>query len=498
MTEKSTHKEYFSTRLGLILAVLGIAVGTGNIWRFPRIAAQTGGQEGAGVFIIAWLIFLFIFSIPLIIGEYAIGRESRKGVIGSFIEMAGERFAWMGTFIAWVTTAIMFYYSVVTGWCLYYFFQTLFTELPATMNEAQMVWQSFQGSALPSVFHAIMMAACGYVIVKGVSSIEKVNKIMIPTLVVVLLISLIRALTLPGAFEGVAWLFTPDWSTITNPRLWVEALAQSAWDTGAAWGLILTYAIYMRKKDDVSISAFQTGIGDSIISLLAATIIFSTVFGILGARMSDPQILEVMKTAGPASTGLTFMWMPQLFAAMPGGRVFAILFFLGLTFAAFTSLVSMIELSSRIFIDMGVSRKKAAIGVCVAGFLFGLPSAISVDFLANQDFVWGVGLMISGAFMSFGIIKYNTTKFRRKLVNNDKRKYTLGSWWEIVIKYVVPVEVITLLGWWIYLSAFQFAPDSWYNPFSMFSIASVLVQWGIAMGLFYLYNKPIAKTSSKE
>ena len=126
--------------------------------------------------------------------------------------------------------------------------------------------------------------------------------------------------------DGIRYLFTPDWSTLSSPKIWLEALTQNAWDTGAAWGLILTYGAYMRKQDDITISAFQTGIGNNTISLLAAIIIFSTVFGTLGSTMSDSEILDVMKTSGPASTGLTFIWMPQLFASMGGGGIFNIVF----------------------------------------------------------------------------------------------------------------------------------------------------------------------------
>src|SRR5699024_7750396 len=113
-----------------------------------------------------------------------------------------------------------------------------------------------------------------------------------------------------------------EWSMLSEPELWIEALTQNAWDPGAAWGLILTYGAYMRKKDDITVSAFQTGIGNNIVSLMSAIIIFSTVFGTLGGSMSNGEILEIMKTSGPASTGLTFMWLPQLFDKMAGGRIF--------------------------------------------------------------------------------------------------------------------------------------------------------------------------------
>lgn len=499
MSTKKGENEFFSSKLGLILSVLGIAVGTGNIWRFPRIAAQNGGQEGAGAFLFAWVCCLFLFSIPLIIAEYGIGRHGRKGVIGSFIKLVGEKYAWMGAFIGFVATAIMFYYSVVAGWCLYYLVESLTSSLPAGMEQAETIWYGFQGSAWPPFFHAVMMGLGGLIVIEGISSIERINKILIPSLLLVVVISLIRAVTLPGSFQGIEYLFTPDWSTLAKPSLWLEALTQNAWDTGAAWGLILTYAAYMRSRDDITLSAFQTGIGNNIVSLLAAVTIFSTVFGTLGSSMDNGQILDIMKTSGPASTGLTFIWMPQLFNQMAGGQIFAVLFFLGLTFAAFSSLISMIELASRVLVDMGFPRKNATIAICVTGFLLGMPSAISTDILANQDFVWAVGLMVSGAFMSFAIIKFNPDRFRSVIVNTDEHRYTLGKWWTVVIKYVVPVEVISLLFWWIYLSITSYAPDSWYNPLSAFSVATIALQWGIAMGLFYFYNdKLAAKTKAKE
>ncbi len=490
-------KERFSSKIGLILSVLGIAIGTGNIWRFPRIAAQNGGEEGAGAFLIAWLVFLFLWSIPLIIAEYGMGRNGRKGVVGSFAELIGEKKGWMGGFVGFVATAIMFYYSVVAGWCLYYLGQSLFAGLPENYSQAMGVWNGFQSSGWPISLHAIMMLIGGIIIIKGISSIERVNKILIPSLLLVLVVSLFKALSLEGSGMGVKYLFTPDWGSLKNPNLWLEALTQNAWDTGAAWGLILTYAAYMRKQDNITISAFQTGIGNNMISLMAAIIIFSTVFGTLGSTMSNNEVLNVMKESGPASTGLTFVWMPQLFASMTGGGIFSILFFLGLSFAAFSSLISMIELAVKVFVDSGASRKKATILICLTGFGFGVPSALNLTFFANQDFVWGVGLMVSGAFISYAVIKYGAHKFRTELVNTEGTTTMLGSWWEVIIKYIVPVEVVTLLGWWMYLSAAEYAPDSWFNPLSAFSVATVLLQWLLAFSLVYLFNRKLLPAKVK-
>ncbi|HYW35853.1 MAG TPA: sodium-dependent transporter, partial [Balneolaceae bacterium] len=167
---------------------------------------------------------------------------------------------------------------------------------------------------------------------------------------------------------------------------------------------------------------------------------------------------------------------------------------LGLTFAAFSSLISMIELASRVLVDMGIDRKMATIGVCTTGFLFGLPSALYTNFLVNQDTVWGIGLLVSGAFMAFAIIKFNPSRFRSDLVNTEEGTYRLGRWWEIIIKYIVPIESVSLVGWWIYQST---NVSDWYNPFSVFSLGTVVLQWGLAIILFLIFNRKIADKTAE-
>src|SRR5690554_1771246 len=327
-------EQRFSSRIGLLLSVIGIAVGTGNIWRFPRIAAQNGGDEGGGAFLVAWIVFLFLWSIPLIIAEYALGRKGRMGVVGTFARVGGKGFAWAGGFVGLVSTAIMFYYSVVTGWCIYYAVSILSGSLPSSLAEAEGVWSGFQSANLPLVFHAVAMTFGVLAVWKGVRSIERINLVLIPTLFCIVILCVLRSITLEGAFEGLAFLFRPEWSQLKSPTIWLEALTQNAWDTGAGWGLILTYGAYMQRRHGVVKNAFITGIGNNTVSLLAAIMIFGTVFAVLGQEMSRGEVLAVMRDSGPASTGLTFIWMPQLFSKMALGSVLAVLFFLGLSFAA--------------------------------------------------------------------------------------------------------------------------------------------------------------------
>lgn len=473
----------FSSRLAMIVSVLGIAVGTGNIWRFPRIAALNGDQEGSGAFLLSWVLFLFLWSIPLIIAEYAIGRAGRKSPTGSFAKLGGQSFTWMGGFVSWVALAIMFYYSVIAGWCLFYFGSSLFAQLPTDSQAAQLYWDSFQSGYWPLTLHALMMGAGAFIVSRGIRIIERVNLVLIPILLVIVLISFVRAITLDNAGEGIGYLFAFNSNTLLKPEVWLEALTQNAWDTGAGWGLILCYGAYARRGEAVVKSAFITGIGNNLVSVISAITIFATIFGLLSTQMPREHILEIMKTSGPASTGLTFIWMPQLFQQLPGGNFFGTLFFLGLSFAAFSSLISMIELGVRNVVDLGAERNRASLWVGLVGFTLGIPSAINIEFLSNQDFVWGLALMISGLFISMLVIKNGARRFADEFVNQSSDDMKVGRFWVTIMQIVIPVQVLVLLGWWIWRSATEFAADAWYDPFNAYSVATCVVQWGLA-GLF--------------
>lgn len=496
MPNETAPKQRFSSRWGFFLSVLGIAVGTGNIWRFPRIAAQNGGDEGAGAFLFAWLIFLFAWSIPLIIIEYVWGRKYRVGVVSTFIKAGGERFAWMGAFVAFVATAITFFYSVVVGWCIYYLVRTITHPLPMTTEAAMSVWDSYQSGGWPLLFHGIAMGFGALAISKGVSSIERVNKILVPTLLVIVAISVVRALLLPGAIDGVTYLFTPDWSQLATPRIWIEALTQNAWDTGAGWGLFLTYAAYMSTRQGVVKNAIATAVGNNTVSLLAALMVFATVFAVLQGEMGmgRAEVLEVMKTSGPASTGLTFIWMPQLFARMALGSPLAVLFFLGLTFAGFSSLIAQLELPTRVFIDTGMKRPQAIAMVVGVSYLFGIPSALNLNILSNQDFVWGVALMISGAFVAFVAIRGGVHKLRNEhlLGGGDSGDWAVSRLWVYDVKFLIPIASVTLLAWWLS----QSVGENWWDPFQPATLMTVLLQWAIVLVAFVLANRWIVKRTS--
>ncbi|HEX7117520.1 MAG TPA: sodium-dependent transporter [Longimicrobiales bacterium] len=467
--------QQFSNRWVMLATMLGMAVGTGNIWRFPRVAATNGG----GSFLIPWVIFLVLWSIPLILVEFTVGKETRSGPVGAFARLIGKKYAWMGAFIAWTSTAIMFYYSVVTGWSLRYLAASLTGELSGADPGA--LWNAFAFSGDALWYHAAAMLLAVLVVAKGVKGIETANNIMIPSLFVLLIILAIRAVTLDGAGSGLAFLFSVDVEALTNYEVWLAALTQNAWSTGAGWGMITAYAIYLRKNEDTVLNAFALGVGNNVAGLIAGIMVLCTIFSILPNAASE--------IVGAGNTGLTFIWAPQLFSQMPAGGFFMVLFFLALAFAAITSLISMVELAARVLEDTGMSRGRALAVVGVAGFALGVPSALSEDVFNNQDFIWGVALMVSGLFFAYAVLKYGVARFREKLVNTEDADLKIGRWWEWAIRLAI-VEAAALVVWWFWEEGgIQQAMDgNWGALFGTYGIGWALVQWGVALAAFIALN----------
>ncbi|MBN2290604.1 MAG: sodium-dependent transporter [Candidatus Glassbacteria bacterium] len=474
---------HFSSRWAMLATALGIAIGTGNIWRFPRVAAANGG----GVFILLWMVFLFLWSIPLLTAESAIGRWSRKGTLGSFQALAGRSGLWMGGFVALVTTGIMSYYSVVTGWCFKYFSSSLTGAVNAGTGPEY--WHDFAGSAQAEAFHLAAALVTGLIVVLGVRiGIERTARVFIPVLGAILVYATLRALFLPGSFEGVKFLFHFDPADFTRPRIYLEALSQSAWSTGAGWGLLLTYSVYSRSSEPVVGNSLIMGLGNNTASLLAALAVIPTVFALLPAG----EAVQVAQATGENSTGLTFIWIPRLLGGTGGGQLMLALFFLALSLAALSSLISMFELAVRNLIDLGLRRRSATAAVAAFIALAGSPSALNSTFFDNQDWVWGLGLLVNGLFFCLAVNRFGAGRFREQMVNiRSSKDIRLGKVFEPLISRVIPFQFVLLLGWWFYRSV-GWDPANWWNPFSTFSIGSCLAQWGLAAVLMIVLAPRLA------
>lgn len=465
----SQNKEQWSSRWGFIAASIGMAIGTGNIWRFPRVAAANGG----GPFIIAWTIALFVWAIPLLMGEMVMGRKTGLGTIGAFRDFVGAKYTWMGTWIAAVCLVIMSYYSVVMGWTVKYFTLSLSGAFkPGMSTEAtKAIWDTFTTTPSQTIFlHFISMALAGFIIYKGVANgIEKASKIMIPTLFILLIVTVIRSLTLPGATEGLEYLFSPKLHMLKTPTIWLEAFTQVAWSTGAGWGFIITYSVYTKANEDIAGNCFIMGLSDNIGALIAGMTVLPAIYALSPTKEFAAEAL----TSG--NTGITFIYLAQLFTQIPFGNWLAATFFGCMALAALSSLLPMIEVGVRNLMDMGFEREKSTLIIIIIGFLLGIPSAYSLNFLDNQDWVWGIGLLVSGLFVSFALMKYGLENVRNKVINIKGSDFTIGKWWNYSVR-LFPVFFIIITGWWLW-QAIIWYPDSWWNPFEVFSFGTIIIQF---------------------
>lgn len=476
--------EHFSNRWGIILASLGMAIGAGNIWRFPRIAGQYGGS-----FIILWLLFLLIWSIPILLAEFSIGKRFRKSVIGSFAEFAGKKYAWMGFFISLCTLGIAFYYSVVTAWALRYLgfsIENTFSGNPLAeelKNNPDMLaqyWQSITNhNWITILLHIFAILLAILFLIRGIKKgLELANKILIPTLFILLILTGIIALNLEGSEKGLDYMFHINPALFADPELWLQALSQSAWSTGAGWGLIMTISAYSKSKEDVTLNTFISGFGNNTASLIAGITILPAVFGLSGTEA------EALKHLQAGNQGLTFTVIPSLFAQFEGGQILSIVFFAALFIAALSSLLPMIELLVKVFDDLGFSRHQATLKAGLFCIIFGLPSAYSLEFFNNQDWVWGIGLILSGLFIIFAVFKYGFTKFKEEFIDVDS-DIILPNWF---FKSTMSINIFLAFFLIISWMSKGYSSDNW-NIFDTYSNASILFQWLLVILAGLVLNK---------
>ena len=509
--------DQFSGRMGLIFASIGAAIGTGNIWRFPRMV----GANGGGTFLIPWLIFLFAWSIPLVIAEYAMGKRSRTGTIGTFRIFAGKKFAWMGLWTAWISTAIGFYYAVVAGWTIKYFQLGISGALTGEGVDTTEVWNAFLKSPDQVIFFQFLVIALTLVaILKGAKAIEKVNVYLMVSLFVLLFLTLFLSLWMDlsdGSLDGAMFMFTVDWNMLSEPEVWINGLSQSAWSCSAGMGMCITYAVYMSKDEDTVLNAFTMGLANNSISIIAGLAVLSAIFAV----SDDP-----LATVTGGSSAITFIALPTIFAQAPGGNIGPLFmmagFFLALSFAAMTSMISTVELCVRNFVDHGYDRKTSVFITGAAIFIFGLPSAVMwvkldsagvafPEFLEVQDHIWGYGLMFSGLFIAFTIWQYGYKKwqadvesgladpgfkgylttgvpaFRNDFINTGDKDLYVNRIWDILMYIAFPLLFIVLMG--SYFADMVANTDDVWNPSNPHGLGIILMFWGVVGGLFIGLNK---------
>ncbi len=476
--EKSTEKKGgYHSRFGMLCVLIGGAVGTGNMWRFPRLVANCGG----GGFVIVMVICLFIIALPLVYVEHVIGRATRHSAPGAFRDMIGPKYTWMGTVATLVYFLMLSYYLVVLGWCIRY------TAMSATgsyfgVDKAALfadVTNADMGTAACWLIGIALLFLC----IRKREALETSAQFLMPALFVILAVLAAYAITRPGASEGLKYAFTFEVKdSILNPTTWLEALAQCAWSVGPGTMMIVAGAKYEAKDDDIVLNTRIMAFGDMSVALLATLAVIPCIFAFAASTDAAVDICN------SGSNGLTFIGLTNLFEVMPAGRIVGTLFFLCLSFAAFSSGALMATCFSNALIDMGFTRTRA-VAIAIAGLTaVGIPSVISGDFLGNQDTVWGYGLVFGTMFLGILAHKFGEEKMREQLIN-PVSDIKIGKGFDLFSGKVAPIVVgVVLIAWCV--DAFGWTED-WYNPFNLSSLGTILFQWAIVFMIAFALNQKI-------
>ncbi|MCW1927611.1 sodium-dependent transporter [Bhargavaea beijingensis] len=437
-------RSQWGTRAGFILAAVGSAVGLGNIWRFPYVAYENGG----GAFFIPYLFALLTAGIPILIMEFTIGQKYRGSAPLSFFRMEGKKAEWLGWWGVFVAFVISTYYSVIIAWAMKYTIYSfnlqwgddttgfLFGEVLNLADTPGQVGGFVPGVLIPHILVWIIVFGILFAGVK--KGIEMANRIFIPALVIVFLLIVIRAVTLPGALTGLEAFFKPDLSQLANGTVWVAAYGHIFFSLSIAFAIMITYSSYLPKKSDITNNAFITGFANSGFELLAGIGVFAAL-GFMAVQSNVP--VDEVATAG---VGLAFAVFPQIINEFPGmNALFGVLFFLSLVLAGLTSLISICEtyvagLSEK----LGISRNKAVL------FGAGLASLISLlfstrgglyfldvaDYFINQFGVAFIGLIeviaVAWIFRKLDVFKDHA---------NPMSDIQIGGWWKFSLTVITPL-----------------------------------------------------------
>lgn len=422
----------WGSRLGLIMSAAGSAVGLGNLWRFPYVAAQ----EGGGAFLLIFLLLTAFIGFTLILVEMALGKKTRSDPVGA-LKSIHPKFAFIGGIGVLAAAVIVPYYSVVGSWITYYLVSFLTGE---NISDYGQYFEKFSSSAyLPLLYLLIFLFSSAYIVYSGVEKgIEKYNKIIMPLLFLLLLILMVRSVTLENAVEGVKYFLYPDFSKVT-PQTFLVALGQSFFSLSVGMGAYITYGSYIRDEEDLFKSTYPVPILDTSVSVLAGLTIFPAVFA-FGIEMN----------AGP---GLVFITLPEIFSTLPFGAFFGLVFFILLFFAAITSNISLMEVFVSFMGDqLKIHRKKAVILFGMYCFIIGILVSLSfgtlngfkihglnlfdqLDFLASNILLPSCGLLACIAVGWF---------LGPEKLGVFKNKYAQAAF-SFMVKYIAPVSVGAVL-----------------------------------------------------
>lgn len=431
----------FTGKIGFVLAAAGSAVGLGNIWRFPYLAAEYGG----GIFLLVYIILAVTFGFTLLVAEIAIGRKTGLSAVGAF-KALDKRFGFIGYLESLVPLIILPYYCVIGGWVAKYCYS--FITGAGKLTAGTEYFDLFKSKPFePLVWFGIYLALTAIVVLLGVDKgIEKVSKVMMPVLIVLSIFIAGYCMTLPGAVDGVIWYLRPDFSNFSFKTV-LAAMGQLFYSMSLSMGIMITYGSYMKKSVNLESSVRQIEIFDTGVAFLAGLMIIPAVFAFSGGDQS--QLVQ--------GAGLMFKTLPKVFADMTGGNIVGVLFFVLVFLAALTSSISLMEAMVSIIRDkFHVSRTVACILIIGFSLILGIPSSLGngiwsnilimgKDFLSFFDFISNSVIMPIVALLTCIFVGYI---IKPKFIIEEAEvsgKFKAKKLFTVVVKYIAPICIVLIL-----------------------------------------------------
>ncbi|MGP4039509.1 sodium-dependent transporter [Gracilibacillus sp. D59] len=435
-------RENWASRFGFMLAAMGSAVGLGNIWRFSYVA----GENGGGAFLILYILSVLVIGIPLLLVEVSIGRKAQSDIVGSYKKLAPKQPWYMVGYLG-VASAflILSFYSVVAGWALYYWWGYVtgaMTEMPEIGYGGSFEAFISQDYA-PLFWHAIFMGITMLIVLVGVKKgIELANKILMPILALMMIALAIYSVTLPGAADGLAFLFQPDWSILEDPSVYIAALGQAFFSLSLGVGTMMTYGSYLTRQHKLPSATVGIGVMDTLFAIISGIVIFPAVF----AFGIDP-------SSGPP---LVFITLPEIFYQMDFGGIIGLIFFTALSLAAISSSISLLEVPvAYLMRAANMSRKLASFLVGIVIFASGVTVSLgmgkwsNITLIGNRNILDSMDFLSSNVFLPIGgltmalFVGWYFTK-QEALEASDLSRNPIGQLWYIVVKYIAPIIIVII------------------------------------------------------
>jgi len=438
-------RETFGSRFGALMTIIGVAIGLGNVWRFPYMTGMFGGAA----FVLFYALISVVIGVPALMAEFALGRHARRGPVGAFATGGFPGGVFVGWFFFAVVVCATGYYTAVIGWVLYYGVAQLASGAGVTINAAAILPPdtgfNLTSFALQMACTGAVTLACAFVMLKGLrAGIERASTLIVPTLGVLLIVLLVRSLTLPGAMEGVRWYILKFQLHDLTPPVIVGALGHMMFSLSLGGTFMVVYGSYLKASESTASPAIWTVIGDTGSALFAGFAIIPAVFA-----------MGLEPSSGP---GLIFSTLPKVFAALPVGWIFGSLFFLGLMGAGYLSNVGAFEvLAAGLTDNTQLSRARAVWLISAAVFLVAIPPSINNAIFIPWDLTFGSGMQTLGCLLAVITVGWCMQRSTALAAMAREGGPPVPVWLIYWIRFGIPTAILSVGIWWLLTSVFNVA-----------------------------------------